>query len=173
MMPARVILTAVFLTAAACGSETGASDTAKGDRTDVILGYGEALLRGDVAAMSTYLEPSVQETWIESDVYSGLSEIPVDSKIEVNNLSFEILVDDGSRVEVAYLGERCARTVENQFSNTTVTDDQSNADGTVNSGTVVYGEVECFEIGGDRSADASFVAVSGRWFVELLVDLPL
>jgi len=82
-------------------------------------------------------------------------------------------VDDGSRVEVAYLGERCARTVENRFSSTTVAGDESDVDESINSGTVVYGEVECFEIGGDRSADASFVAVSGRWFVELLVDLPL
>jgi len=127
MMPARVILAAVFLTAAACASETRASD-----------------------------------------VYSGLSEIPVDSEIEVDDLSFEVLVDDGSRVEVVYLGERCARSVENRFSSTTVAGDESNVDGTVNSGTVVFGGVECFEIGGDRSADASFVAVSGQWFVELL-----
>lgn len=159
----------LLFSTSACGSGTETRNEAA-NRDDVIMEYGRALLTTDYDSMAALLEPDVRDAWISTPEFTQLKEIPVPDNIELRNLSFSVVSDQGSTIDVIYEGERCAPSVTNEFSSTTVVSSDNSGDAVVNEGSVVFGEVVCSAIAPGFEPPFSpvrFIEVEGEWYATL------
>ena len=167
---AGVVIAATAL--AGCG-DGDTLETEKSDRdSDLIVAaqkFGQAYLSGDSVALLELIEPTgskqIEEEYSELvDSYGRPSGV-----VEVKNFGFEVTREDPLEADVSYSGQVCQPTLTNEFPETTVTGGAETETSTVNSGSIVVGEVTCADV---RDAapifwQIEFVKVDGTWYGKL------
>jgi len=149
------------------GSEgDGAASTAGSDRDAVIEQFGRAMVSGDITALVSMLEPSVQASLTAEDRSSFEAVERSGGQAELKDFSYSIVREDQTSANVEYAGERCAPTVSQVFGPTSLAGDETSPDQSSTDGGAVIetGEVVCSDIGAVLAAPVEFVNIDGRWY---------